>query len=314
VRQLRSATKAASKFKFSFKVKRSRDNDDAADTSGEPSVAQQPTGRQAGKTKPLRGKASRPSTTDAGATLHDMPDASQLQQSTGGPGPDRSDAAKAQGTKIIATDAGATEKMKAPRKKACPPSNTKSDVDTKQLAKTTNGKGATLHAMPEASKVQQCAEGPGPDGSDAGNARAGEITATDAGAAEKMEAARKNACPPSNDESDVDAKHVAKTTNDKSKPDRPNRQLTLHSAKNGILPDPNLRVGAEVSYRDFKGCTIAEILDGGYVRVEVPELGKYKVGPGKWKLRPQQPDVDLEVQVVQEVQSQDMSCFAGAGA
>merc|ERR1719482_2255535 len=49
--------------------------------------------------------------------------------------------------------------------------------------------------------------------------------------------------------------------------------------------DRQPNIGDEVSFRDFTGCTVAEILEDGFIQVDVPELGKYKAAPGKWKLK-----------------------------
>jgi len=60
--------------------------------------------------------------------------------------------------------------------------------------------------------------------------------------------------------------------------------------------ESKLRVGAEVEFRGLNGCKIAEVLDDGYIRVEVPELGRYRAGPGKWSLKAVEPELDNEFQ------------------
>merc|ERR1711966_369029 len=43
-------------------------------------------------------------------------------------------------------------------------------------------------------------------------------------------------------------------------------------------------VGAEGTFKDFSGCTIAEILPDGAIMVEVPELDQMKAARGQWQL------------------------------
>ena len=61
------------------------------------------------------------------------------------------------------------------------------------------------------------------------------------------------------------------------------------------LYTPGSVTGAEVEFRGLNGCKIAEVLDDGYIRVEVPELGRYRAGPGKWSLKAVEPLLDLMI-------------------
>jgi len=57
------------------------------------------------------------------------------------------------------------------------------------------------------------------------------------------------------------------------------------------------KIGDEVEFRDFTGCMVAEVLEEGWIFVDVPELGRYKAGPGKWKLlKPAAPETSAVLQ------------------
>lgn len=68
------------------------------------------------------------------------------------------------------------------------------------------------------------------------------------------------------------------------------------------------RVGAEVEFRGFQGCTIAEIGEDGSIQVDVPELGRYRVNlavEGRCKPKVSEHGVRVEAMV-------DAAAVAGA--
>lgn len=174
----------------------------------------------------------------------------------------------------------------------------------------------TVDNAGEALELQESPEGPGPTGDEAGKAeplsnkapKKQKVSAIDAGSSEKKKPPPKKASSIVDDDMNIDADHAAKTVVPKAKRSRANgaQESILHYT----LPDANVCVGAEVVFREFNDAKITEILEDGYIRVEVPELGTYKVGPGKWRLKA------LHEEGAQQVQGQDMCVqnFAEAGA